>query len=65
MPLSLSRCLSNSNVVAILNSLDGFRNTLNVRKNMKTSRYFLSIRNVNSCNWFLEVTKNSHLPLGH
>ena len=30
MPQSLKRFLSNFNVVAIQNSLDGFRNTLNV-----------------------------------
>ena len=65
MPLSLSRCLSNSNVVAIPNSLDGFCKTLNVRRNMKTSRWFLLIRNVTSCNWSLAVMENSHLPLGH
>ena len=38
MPQSLKRFLSNSNVVAIQNSLDGFRNTLNLRHNCKTSR---------------------------
>ena len=38
MPQSLKRFLSNFNVVAIQNSLDGFRNTLNVRNNSKTSR---------------------------
>ena len=32
MPQSLKRFLSNFNVVAIQNSLDGFRNTLNVRR---------------------------------
>ena len=31
MPLSLKRLLSNLDLVAIQNSLDGFRNTLNVR----------------------------------
>ena len=40
MPQSLKRFLSNFNVVAIQNSLDGFRNTLNVRNNNKTSRCF-------------------------
>ena len=38
MPQILKRFLSNFNVVAIQNSLDGFRNTLNVRNNSKTSR---------------------------
>ena len=33
MPQSLKRFLSNINVVAIQNSLDGFRNTLNVGNN--------------------------------
>ena len=37
MPQSLKRFWSNFNVVAIQNSLDGFRNTLNVRNNSKTS----------------------------
>ena len=36
-PLSLKRFLSNFNVVAIQNSLDGFCNTLNVRNNSKTA----------------------------
>ena len=44
MPQSLRRFLSNFNVVAIQNSLDGFRNTLNVRNNNKTSRCFPLIR---------------------
>ena len=35
MPQSLKRFLSNFNVVAIQNSLDGFRNTLNVGNNSK------------------------------
>ena len=54
MPQSLKRFLSNFNVVAIQNSLDGFRNTLNVRNNSKTSRWILLIliRSVTSCNWF-------------
>ena len=56
MPLSLKRVLSNFNVVAIQNSLDGFRNTLNVRNNNKTSRRFLLIRIVTSCHLFLAVT---------
>ena len=37
MPQSLKRFLSNFNVVAIQNSLDGFRNTPNVGNNSKTS----------------------------
>ena len=37
MPYSLKRFLSNFNVVAIQNSLDGFCNTPNVRNNSKTS----------------------------
>ena len=58
MPQSLKRFLSNFNVVAIQNSLDGFRNTLNVRNNSKTSRWFPFIRSATSCNWFLAVTEN-------
>ena len=42
--------LSNFNVVAIQNYLDGFRNNLNVRNNSKTSRWFLFIRSAISCN---------------
>ena len=50
MPQSLKRFLSNFNVVAIQNSLDGFSNTLYVRNNSKTiagspvvvETYFLS-----------------------
>ena len=44
MPQSLKRFLNNFNVVAVQNSLDGFRNTLNVRNNRKTSRCFPFIR---------------------
>ena len=54
---SLKRFLSNLNVVAIQNSLDGFRNTLNVRNNSKTSCWFPFIKRVTSCNWFLAVTE--------
>ena len=50
MPWSLKRVLSNFNVVAIQNYLDGFRNNLNVRNNSKTSRWFLFIRSAISCN---------------
>ena len=57
MPQSLKRFLSNFNVVAIQNSLDGFRNTLNVRNNSKTSRWFPFIKRVTSCNLFLAVTE--------
>ena len=57
MPQSLKRFLSNFNVVAIQNSLDGFRNTLNVGNNSKTSRWFPFIRSATSCNWFLAVTE--------
>ena len=57
MPQSLKRFLSNINVVAIQNSLDGFRNTLNVRNNSKTSRWFPFIKSVTICNWFLAVIK--------
>ena len=57
MPYSLKRFLSNFNVVAIQNSLDGFRNTLNVRNNSKTSCWFPLIKRVTSCNWFLAVTE--------
>ena len=46
----LSRC-------GYSNSLDGFRNTLNVRNNSKTSRWFPFIKSVTSCNWFLAVTE--------
>ena len=49
---SLKRFLTNFNVVAIQNSLDGFRNTLNVGNNSKTSRWFPLIRSATSCNWF-------------
>ena len=41
---SLNRFLSNSNVVAMLNSLKGFSKTLNVWKNSQSSRWFLLIR---------------------
>ena len=54
---SLKRFLSNFNVVAIQNSLDGFRNILNVRNNSKTSRWFPFIKSVTSCNWFFAVTE--------
>ena len=56
---SLKRFLSNFNVVAIQNSLDGFRNTLNVGNNSKTSRWFPLIRSATSCNWFSAVTEKS------
>ena len=59
MPQSLKRFLSNFNVVAIQNSLDWFRNTLNVRNNNKTSRCFPLIRSAISCNWFLAVAEKS------
>ena len=51
--------LSNFNVVAIQNSLDGFCNTLYVRNNSKTSRWFPFIKSVTICNWFLAVTEKS------
>ena len=44
IPRSLRRFLSNFNVVAIQNSLNGFHNTLNVRNNSKTSCWFPFIR---------------------
>ena len=47
----------NFNVVTIQNSLDGFRNTLNVGNNSKTSRWFPFIRSATSCNWILAVTE--------
>ena len=50
VPQSLKRFLSNFNVVAIQNYLDGFRNTLNARNNCKTSRWFPFIRSATSCN---------------
>ena len=59
MPQSLKRFLSNFNVVAIQNSLDGFRNTLNVGNNSKTSRWFPFIRSTASYNWFLAVKEKS------
>ena len=52
MPQSLKRFLSNFNVVTIQNSLDWFRNTLNVGNNSKTRRWFPLIRSATSCNWF-------------
>ena len=55
MPQSLERFLSNFNVVAFQNSLDGFRNTLNVRNNSKTSCWFPLIKRVSNSNWFLAV----------
>ena len=51
------RFLSNFKVVAIQNSLDGFRNTWNVRSNSKTSHWFPFIKRVTSCNLFLAVTE--------
>ena len=54
-PLSLKRFLSNFNVVAIQNSLDGFRNTLNIGNNSKISRWFSLIGSATSCNWFSAV----------
>ena len=47
---NLKRFLSNINVVAIQNSLHRFRNTVNVRNNSKTSRWFLLIRSITCCN---------------
>ena len=55
MPQSLRKLLSNFNVVAIQNFLNGFHNTLNVRNNCKTSHWFPFIRRATSCNWFLVV----------
>ena len=49
--------LSNFNDVAIQNSLDGFRKTLNVRNNSKTSGWFPFIKSITGCNWFLAVTE--------
>ena len=45
--------------MAIQNSLDGFRNTLNVRNNSKASRWFSLIRSATSCYWFSAVTEKS------
>ena len=42
---------------AIQNSLDGFRNTVNVRNNSKTSRWFLLIRSATGCNCLPAVTE--------
>ena len=47
---NLKRFFSNINVVAIQNSLHRFRNTVNVRNNSKTSRWFLLIRSI-TCNF--------------
>ena len=59
MPQSLKRSLRNFNVVAIQNSHDGFRNTLNVGNNSKTSRWFPLIGSTTNCNWFSAVTEKS------
>ena len=56
MPQSLERFLSNFNVVAIQNSLDGFCTTMNVGNSSKASRWFPLIRSATSCNWFSAVT---------
>ena len=48
MSQSLKRFLSDLNVVAIQDSLDGFRNTLNVGNNSKTSRWFPLIKSATS-----------------
>ena len=47
---NLKRFLSNINVVAIQNSLDRFRNTVNVRNNSKTSSWFLLIKSITCYN---------------
>ena len=44
MPQSLQRFLSNFNVVVILNSLDGFSNTLYVRNNMNCNFFGYILR---------------------
>ena len=59
IPQILKRLLSNFNVVAFQNSPDGFRNTLNVGNNSKTSSWFPLIRSATSCNWFSAVTEKS------
>ena len=55
MPQSLKRFFCNFNVKAVQNSLDEFRNTMNVRNNRKTSRCFTFIRRllVVTGNWQL------------
>ena len=58
MPQSLI-FLGNFNVATIQNSLDGYRNTLNVGNNSKSSRWFPFIRSATNCNWFLAVTEKS------
>ena len=60
--LKSKRFLSDFNVVAIQNSLNGFCNiyTLNVRNNSKTSRWLLLIRSVTSCKWFVAVTEKCY-----
>ena len=69
MPQSLKRLLNNFSVLAIQNSLDGVRNTLNVRDDSRTSRWFPFIKRFTSCKWILAVTEKgffySHLLLGH
>ena len=50
---SLLKALNNNWIA----TFDGFRNTLNVRNNSKTSRWFPFIKSVTSCNWFLAVTE--------
>ena len=47
---NLKTFLSNINVVAIQNSLHRFRNTVNVRNNSKSSRWFLLTRSI-TCNF--------------
>ena len=65
---SLRSFLNNLNVVAIQNSLNGFRTTLNVRNNSTTSHWLPLIRSAVSCNWCLAVTEKSFyiaIRLGH
>ena len=54
---NLKRLLSNINVVAIQNSLDRFRNIVNVRNNSKTSRWYLLIRSITCCNFIPWIFK--------
>ena len=67
MPQSLKRFFCNFNVKAVQNSLDGFRNTLNVRNNRRTSRCFPFIRRLLVVTGlsYGEKLLYSHSPLRH
>ena len=59
MPQSLKRFLNNFKVVAVQNSLDGFRNTLNVRNNRRTSRCFPFIRRLLAVTGFWQLRRKA------